>query len=149
MKSLHLKVIRRLFITIGIGLWLIILPSPLLAQNVALLLYDSETGRDFVGCLNCNRYASESVCNKYGDYGSRYSTQSIWNRYGKFGSRYNTNSPWNRYGKGLKIVDTNGNYYGLFSISQHGKSTVPLVQLLLETYKKNDDLDILRDLLCK
>jgi len=26
---------------------------------------------------------------------------------------------------------------------------VPLVQLLLETYKKNDDLDILRDLLCK
>jgi hypothetical protein len=90
---------------------------PANAQNVALLLFDGETGKNFVGCLNCGKYDASSICNRYGDYGSRYSDKSIWNRYGDFGSRYSDKSPWSRYGDGLKIVDSDGGYYGKFTLS--------------------------------
>ncbi len=122
--------------------------SPANAQNVALLLFDGETGKNFAGCLNCNKYETGSICNRYGDYGSRYSSKSIWNRYGDFGSRYSNKSPWNRYGDGLKIVDSDGGYYGKFTLSSFGRSKLPIVQALLEAYEKNDDLSELRDALC-
>ena len=118
------------------------------AQNVALLLFDGETGRDFAGCLNCNKYDASSICNRYGDYGSRYSDKSIWNRYGDFGSRYSNKSPWSRYGDGLKIVDADGGYYGKFTLASFGRSKLPIVQAILEAYEKNDDLSDLRDALC-
>ena len=122
------------------------------AQDVALLLFDSETRQEFAGCLNCNLYDDGSVCNRYGDYGSRYSDKSIWNRYGDFGSRYEDNSPWNRYGEGLIVVDPNGNFYGHFSLNRyarHGQSRLPLVQSLLRLYADGVDLDEIRDLLCE
>jgi hypothetical protein len=119
------------------------------AQSVALLLFDGKTGNVFVGCLNCSRQEDASVCNRYGDYGSRYSDKSIWNRYGDFGSRYEDNSPWNRYGEGLRIVDSDGNYYGRFSRASYGQSKIPLIRALLEAYEANDDLSELRDRLCE
>ena len=122
--------------------------SPANAQNVALLLFDDETGKNFAGCLNCSKYDASSICNRYGDYGSRYSVKSIWNRYGDFGSRYSSKSPWSRYGAGLKIVDSNGGYYGKFTLSSFGRSKLPIVKALLEAYEKNDDLSDLRDALC-
>mgnify|MGYP000079212249 CR=1 FL=1 len=121
---------------------------PANAQNVALLLFDGETGKNFVGCLNCGKYDASSICNRYGDYGSRYSDKSIWNRYGDFGSRYSGKSPWSRYGDGLKIVDSDGRYYGKFTLSSFGRSKLPIVQAILEAYEKNDDLSELRDALC-
>jgi hypothetical protein len=125
------------------------LPVGASAQNVGLLLFDGENGTEFAGCLNCSRYEDTSVCNKYGDYGSRYSDESIWNRYGKFGSKYETNSPWNKYGEGLRIVDSDGNYYGKFTISRIDRSRLELVNQIAEAYERLDDLDELRDLLCE
>jgi len=125
------------------------LAAPSSAQNVALFLFDGETGTSFAGCLNCSRYDDASICNSYGDYGSRYSDQSIWNRYGDFGSRYETNSPWSRYGEGLRVVDAEGNYYGRFSLARNGQSRLPIIQALLEAYEANDDLAELRDRLCE
>ncbi len=122
--------------------------SPTNAQNVALLLFDGATGKNFVGCLNCGKYDASSICNRYGDYGSRYSVKSIWNRYGDFGSRYSNMSPWSRYGAGLKIVDSDGGYYGKFTLSSYGRSKLPIIQAILEAYEKNDDLSDLRDALC-
>lgn len=122
------------------------------AQDVALLLFDSETHQQFAGCLNCNRYDDGSVCNRYGDYGSRYGDTSIWNRYGDFGSRYEDNSPWNRYGDGLIVVDPSGNFYGHFSLNRYardGQSRIGLVQSLLRLYEEGVELDDIRDLLCE
>ena len=75
---------------------------------------------EFRGCFDCSRYDSDSICNRYGNYGSRYSSDSIWSRYGA-GSRYNSDSPFARYGTGLKIVDNAGNFHGYFSISSGGE----------------------------
>ena len=119
------------------------------APEVALLLFDGKTGKVFAGCLNCNRYDGASICNRYGDYGSVYSDKSIWNRYGEFGSRYEDNSPWNSYGEGLRVVDSDGNYYGRFSRTYYGQSKIPLIQALLKAYESNDDLSDLRERLCE
>jgi hypothetical protein len=123
--------------------------SEAVSQNGGLLLFDGETGTEFAGCLNCSRYDTASVCNKYGDHGSRYSDASIWNRYGKFGSKYETNSPWNKYGEGLRIVDSEGNYYGRFTIGWSDRSRIPLVSEIATAYEELNDLEALRDLLCE
>jgi hypothetical protein len=128
---------------------LIGLPPEGAKQDVALLLFDGETGREFVGCLNCNRYDPSSVCNQYGEYGSRYQQNSIWNQYGPYGSRYAASSPWNRYGNGLRIVDGSGNYYGRFTLSRTDRSRLPLVAALLAAYEADGDLAKLRDALCE
>jgi hypothetical protein len=136
----------------GIAIILFLTSSQAQAQDAALLLFDSETHQQFVGCLNCSRYDNGSVCNRYGDYGSRYSELSIWNSYGKFGSRYEDNSPWNRFGQGLIVVDPEGNFYGIFSLNRNARYTqsrVPLVQDLLELYEAGVELDQIRDLLCE
>lgn len=128
---------------------LLVTPSGSQAQDVALLLFDGETGQNFAGCLNCSRSDSASVCSRYGDYGSRYSDTSIWSRYGSYGGRYETNSPWSRYGEGLRVVDSEGNYYGRFSRSRVGQSKLPIVQALLEAWEYFDEDRIaIRDWFC-
>ena len=98
-------------------------PKPLnayqvLGGTVSLLLFSDDN--KFLGCLNCSEYSSESICNKYGTYGSKYNSESIWNQYGTYGSKYNSESPWNEYSSdGPKIVDKDGNYYGRFSINTY------------------------------
>ena len=42
----------------------------------------------YLGLISSNRYSSDSICNRYGDYGSRYASLSIRNQYGDYGSRY-------------------------------------------------------------
>lgn len=123
--------------------------SPPAQVEVDLLLFDGDTGYEFAGCLNCSKYDDGSVCNKYGDYGSPYSDKSIWNRYGDFGSRYSDNSPWSRYGEGLRIVDSDGNYYGRFLLARYDQSRLEIVQNIIEAYEAMEDLESLRDLLCE
>jgi hypothetical protein len=85
----------------------------------ALLLFGGEGHRTFLGCLNCGRYESGSICNKYGPHGSKYSADSIWNKYGIFGSRHSSQSPWNRFASDPPvIVDNNGNFYGYLTANR-------------------------------
>lgn len=125
-----------------------LLGSPANAQTKALLLFDGTTGNEFVGCFNCSKYDQSSICNKYGEFGSKYNDNSIWNRYGTYGSKYQSNSPWNKYGSGLRIVDSEGGYYGMFTSGSSNPSRVPIVVAVIEFYEENDDLDALRDALC-
>ncbi len=122
------------------------------AQNSALLLFDAETGRNFAGCLNCERDDDAAVCNQSGPYGSQFAKSSIWNAYGQFGSKYQKNSPWNPYGSGLRVVDRDGNFYGSFSVNQHGsyqQSELPIVQSVLKAYEILGDTQQLLFLLCE
>ena len=47
------------------------------------------SGGKYLGELSANRYAPDSVSNRYGRFGSRYSPESINNIYGPYG-RYST-----------------------------------------------------------
>ena len=46
--------------------------------------------KKFMGCLDCGRYDSDSICNEYGNYGSKYSSDSVFNEYGTYGSKYSS-----------------------------------------------------------
>jgi len=51
------------------------------AQTPELLLFGGDNHKTFLGCLNCDRFDSRSVCNGFGDHGSHFSSESIWNRF--------------------------------------------------------------------
>ena len=40
--------------------------------NADLLLFGGNSHDDFLGCYDCSKYDSDSICNKYGTYGSKY-----------------------------------------------------------------------------
>jgi hypothetical protein len=58
-------------------------------QSPTLVSFDNE----FIGELNDNPYAINSISNPYGRYGSEYSSISVNNPYGKYGSEYSVYSP--------------------------------------------------------
>jgi len=108
---LHLSMIRIYIIII------ISLNYSISSFGQELLLYSSDNNT-FLGCLNCNEFSSESICNEFGTYGSEFSSESIWNEFGTYGSEFSSYSPWNEFSSdGPKIVDKDGNYYGRFSIN--------------------------------
>lgn len=50
----------------------------------------------YLGVIS-NKYDSNSIYNKYGEYGNKYNSNSIWNKYGEYGNKYNSLSWSNRY----------------------------------------------------
>lgn len=78
-----------------------------------LHIYGGSNHDQYLGCLNCSLYDSNSIWNQYGTYGSNYSNQSIWNNNGTYGNNYSDVSPWNSYASHPPvIVDKNGSFYG-------------------------------------
>lgn len=113
--------------------------APVARADVALLLFGGEDHKTFLGCVNCGRYESSSICNKYGDQGSKYATDSIWNKYGDFGSRYSSLSPWNKYASDPPvIVDNDGAFYGYFTANPyHAKRTeIPQLVALADAWEQ-------------
>ena len=115
------------------------------AARAELLLYSDDN--TFHGCLDCGKYDNESVCNKYGTYGSKYNSDSIWSKYG-IGSKYDNDSPFSKYGNGLKVVDRNGGFYGYFSRSYNGETEFR--RLLNNLWEIADgDYEQMRDIFCE
>ena len=87
--------------------------------QTALLLFGDNAHQTFLGCLNCSKFDSQSVCNKFGQLGSMFTSDSIWNASGRFGSRSSSDSPWNVFSTfGPVIVDESGQFYGRFTASK-------------------------------
>ena len=94
----------------------------------------------YLGCLNCDRYDSDSVWNRYGNYGSKYNTNSIWNRYGNYGDQYSNTSPWYKYASYPPIVvDKQGNFYVYFTIGTYQDKRAEF-QLVLILYKYHEEI---------
>ena len=129
---------------------LVILPLKLYAAE-ALMLYGGVNHRQFLGCLNCSKFDSTSICNKFGENGSKFASKSIWNKFGDFGSKFSNYSPWNKFSNNAPIiVDGNGGSYGYFSSNKfHNNRTSynPLLSLL-DFVAENDDLETARDTYC-
>ncbi len=83
-----------------------------------IMIFGGQDHKTYLGCLNCSKFASDSVLNKYGEHGSAYASDSIFNPYGEFGGRYSSNSPCNPYASDPPvIVDERGNYYGELTLN--------------------------------
>lgn len=97
-------------------------PETVLVDTSVYVIFASDN--QFLGVINSNRYDSDSVCNRYGSYGSRYSSTSIWNRYGSYGSDYASYSPFNDYSSYPPII-----------YQYDGASLTPLYYLTTNTIK--------------
>lgn len=111
-----------------------------LSFGQTLHLYGGDNNKQYLGCLNCNNYDSDSIWNEYGNYGSSYNSNSIWNEYGTYGSEYNSYSPWNEYSSlPPVVVDKEGNFYGYFTVNAY-KSKRADFDLVLTIYKYHKEI---------
>lgn len=72
----------------------------------------AEDGQ-FLGRITTNDFASDSILNEYGRYGSEVSLVSIFNTYAKYGNEYSRLSPFNPTSRTPpKIVSRSGHFLG-------------------------------------
>jgi len=94
-----------------------------------LLIFGDSNHKKFLGVLTKDQYNTDSICNRYGTYGSEYNSDSIWDRYSSYGDRYSDTSPWNPYASEPPvIVDRQGNFYGYFTINQNKNPSKGLIE---------------------
>lgn len=92
--------------------------SSVFAVSLGDLVIVADDGT-FLGSFE-NEYASNSIYNKYGNYGSPYQTNSIFNKYGNYGSDYSDKSPFNNYASHAPwLEDRWGNSYGRLSTNRY------------------------------
>ena len=135
-----------------VALCALCLRSTASAQAAEFLLVGDSDHSTFLGCLNCSRFDSGSVCNRFGDAGSRFSSTSIWNPFGNYGSRFSPTSPWNKFASDPPvIVDRQGNFYGYFTASRlHSqRTTIQFFLAFLDNVDQvTEDLQRARDAFC-
>jgi hypothetical protein len=99
-------------------------PTAASAPN-KLMVFGGPSHDTYLGCLSCSEYASDSIANEYGSFGSQYSSTSLTNTYSQFGSEYSTYSACNPYASDPPvIVDSDGNFYGRLTVNEfHSERT--------------------------
>lgn len=119
--------------------------SPISNSAQALHLFGGSDGDEYMGCLNCSSYDSNSIWNEYGTYGSSYNSESIWNEYGTFGSEYSAYSPWNAYSSEPPgVYDSDGGFYGYLTVNEymHDRADFDLAELVCEYHELiREDVD--------
>ncbi len=122
-------------------------------QMSELLIFGGSGHDEFLGCLNCSEYSSDSICNGYGTYGNEYSSSGMFNEYAGFGNEYNSSSPWNEYSSSNSVpvvVDREGNFFGYFTINEYRSDRVDFSGELNAIYEAADgDLEVVRKNLCR
>jgi hypothetical protein len=118
-----------LFPIISVTASLFVAVDSMMAEPTLLIFGSRGDGRRnhsvFLGCINCDKYDSSALDNRYGEYGSRYSSTSIYNRYGEYGSRYSDTSVCNRLASNPPVVvDPDGNFYGYLTLNNSMNQTV-------------------------
>ncbi|MFB2938630.1 hypothetical protein ACE1B6_25550 [Aerosakkonemataceae cyanobacterium BLCC-F154] len=106
------KVILSTALTLAGGIYIINL-SPAIARDPSLQQFVAQVsvvdairsldGKAYIraadgqglGIVSSDQYAAESICNKYGNFGSPYSGTSVLNRYAEYGSPYSNISAFN------------------------------------------------------
>ena len=118
-----------------------------------LLIFGGSGHDEFLGCLNCSEYSSDSICNGYGTYGNEYSSSGMFNEYAGFGNEYSSSSPWNEYSFSNSVpvvVDRAGNFFGYLTINEYRSDGVDFSGELKAIYEAADgDLEVVRTGLCE
>ena len=109
------------------------------SSSAKLMLFGGKNNNQYLGCLNCSKFAIDSILNEYGKYGNGLNSVSIWNSYGTYGSKYSQYSPWNPYATAPPvIVDESGNFYGYFTVNRYfpNRTRISWIIEILEITKK-------------
>ncbi len=105
----------------------------------------------YLGCLTCNQFQADSVCNRFGTYGSEFSSSSIWNQFGTYGSPFSSSSPWNQFSTtGPIIVGSDNLFYGYFTTNafQLDRTTISMFVNVLNFFSSTRNLAATRTYAC-
>lgn len=105
----------------------------------------------YLGCLTCNEFEPESVCNAFGTYGNQFSASSIWNEFGTYGNPFSSSSPWNQYStSGPAIIGSDDLFYGYFTTNtfQANRTTISGFVYVLDYYSSTGNLAATRTVAC-
>lgn len=68
-------------------------PPPSGCGRLILVANDAK----FIGLATSDRFATNSVCNEFGPYGSQFSQTSIFNQFGSYGDKFSALSAYNQF----------------------------------------------------
>lgn len=101
---------------------LILVSFNVVAQEI--LIFGGDNNKEFLGCLTCNEYASNSVWNDMSQYGWENSFGK-WNPFGQYKNPYSSHSACNSYSSGGPVlVDKQGNFYGRLTINEYADKSI-------------------------
>ena len=90
------------------------------ASSAKLMLFGGPNHKTYLGCVNCNEFAPDSILNEYGLHGSKYAADSLVNQYSQFGSPYSSYGACSPYASDPPvIVDGNGRFYGRLTMNRY------------------------------
>ena len=129
---------RRLTATLCLTFAVLLGSYGIFSQNAFardLLLYGGDNHDKFLGCLVCNEFDSDSVCNEFGSYGN------------EFGSNM-----WNEFSNDQCVpvlLDRQRNFYGYFTTNSSRTDAVGFADSLKRIFKRhNGDVEKVRKTLC-
>lgn len=90
-----------------------------LTPDGALLLFGGKSHKTYLGCL-CDNLEPDSVMSSTGQFGPNgFHTESIWNKFGDYGSSFSDTSPCNRFGSYPPvIVWKDGRFFGYLTLDR-------------------------------
>lgn len=71
----------------------------------------------FLGIVSKDKFDSNSLGNRFGNYGNRYSASSIFNPFSQYGNKYGPYSPFNAYSTSPPTFLKNGRELGRLSVN--------------------------------
>lgn len=86
--------------------------EPVYGSTSRLEIWGGLSYTQFLGCLTCSEFHSESVFNQFGRYGSAISSTSIWNSFSQYGSRFSSYSVCNEFATSPpRVIDVTRNVF--------------------------------------
>jgi hypothetical protein len=106
----------RMLLLLPVAVITAFLSAPALAQE--LLIFGGSGHREFLGCLTCNEFFTNSVWNEFSSYGFK-NDFGKWNGFGQHASQFSSTSACNEFASDPPvIVDRAGDFYGRLSVNE-------------------------------
>lgn len=83
----------------------------------------------FLGKVSADEYASDSLSNQYGAYGSPYNAKSLFNKYGEYGSPYRTDSATNSFAPNPPFLAYKGRFVAYVTVNTRKTPRVSVATL--------------------
>lgn len=83
------------------------------ADNTPVIVVGQDGA--FLGLVSNDRYADESICNRYGNFGSPYSSTSVLNKYAQYGGTHSDLGAYNPNAQQPPLIIQNGQPIGLLT----------------------------------